>query len=94
MATLQIEHPITDLDTWLGAFAKFEQARANAGVLEHRVRRPVDDEKYILVSLEFATVEQAEGFKAFLEANVWTSPEASPALAGKPVARVLTDVSA
>lgn len=31
MATLHIEHPITDLSTWLEAFATFEQARTNAG---------------------------------------------------------------
>ena len=30
MATLHIEHAITDLDTWLGAFNSFAEARANA----------------------------------------------------------------
>ena len=35
---------------------------------------------------------EAEGFKSFLETKVWTSAEASPALDGKPSARVLTEV--
>jgi hypothetical protein len=40
MATLQIEHAITDLDTWLNAFARFEQARINAGVREQSIHQP------------------------------------------------------
>ena len=43
--------------------------------------------------LDFDSVEQAEGFKNFLETTVWANAEASPALDGKPTARVLTQVS-
>lgn len=92
-ATLHIEHPITDLQTWLGAFTRFEEARKKAGVRAQRVRQPVDDDKYIYVALDFDTVEEAAAFKQFLETTVWTSPEASPALGGgTPRARVLTEV--
>ena len=56
MATLHIEHPITDLQTWLGAFTRFEDARRKAGVRAQRVRQPVDDDKYIYVSLDFDSV--------------------------------------
>ena len=93
MATLHIEHPITDLNTWLGAFARFEDARKKAGVRAQRVRQPVDDDKYIYVALDFDTVEEAEAFKSFLETTVWASADASPALEGTPTARVLTEVS-
>jgi len=93
MATLHIEHPITDLQTWLGAFTRFEDARRKAGVRAQRVRQPVDDDKYIYVSLDFDSVEEATAFKRFLETTVWTSPEASPALDDTPRARVLTEVS-
>jgi hypothetical protein len=93
MATLHIEHPISDLETWLGAFTRFEEARARAGVRAQQVRQPVDDDQYIYISLEFDSVAEAEAFKAFLETNVWASAEASPALVGTPVARVLTDVT-
>jgi len=91
--TLHIEHPISDLETWLAAFARFEDARRNAGVRAQHVGVPVDDENYIYIRLEFDEVEQAEAFKQFLETRVWSSPDASPALAGKPTARVLNDVT-
>jgi hypothetical protein len=93
MATLHIEHPITDLSTWLGAFARFEEARRKAGVRAQHVRQPVDDDKYIYVALDFDSIEEAEAFKQFLETTVWSSAEASPALSGTPKARVLTEVS-
>jgi hypothetical protein len=92
MATLHIEHPISDLPTWLGAFSRFQEARQGAGVRAERVLQPVDDDKYIYVNLDFDTVEQAAAFQEFLEKNVWTSREASPALAGTAKARVLIDV--
>jgi hypothetical protein len=93
MATLHIEHPITDLQTWLGAFTRFEDARRKAGVRAQRIFQPVDDEKYIYVTLEFDSVEEAAAFKGFLETTVWASADASPALRGTPTARVLTDVN-
>ena len=93
MAALHIEHRITDLQAWLGAFTRFEEARRKAGVRAQRVCQPVDDDKYIYVTLDFDSVEEAAAFKGFLETKVWASTEASPALEGTPTARVLTDVS-
>jgi hypothetical protein len=94
MATLHIEHPISDLQTWLGAFNRFEEARKKAGVRSQRVHRPVDDDKYIYIRLDFDSVEEAAAFKSFLEKTVWASAEASPALVGTPTARILTEVAA
>jgi hypothetical protein len=94
MATLHIEHGITDLETWLGAFARFEEPRRKAGVEAQRVAQPIDDDRYIYVELDFDTVEQAEAFKIFLETRVWSSPDASPGLGGTPRARVLRPVEA
>ena len=67
MATLHIEHPISDLQTWLGAFNRFEEARRKAGVRSQRVHRPVDDDRYIYLRLDFDSVEEAAAFKGFLE---------------------------
>jgi hypothetical protein len=89
---LHIEHPISDLGTWLGAFSQFAAARRDSGVTAERVHQPVDDENYIVVQLDFATVEAAEHFKTFLESVVWKSPDLSPGLAGSPQARVLREV--
>ena len=92
MATLHIEHAITDLDTWLGAFRHFAGARADAGVRAERVHQPVDDEKYIYVQLDFDDVPAAEAFLGFLRSVVWASSEASPGLSGSPRGRVLSSV--
>lgn len=94
MATLHIEHPITDLDTWLEAFNRFAEARQNAGVRSQRVRQPVDDAAYIVVDLDFDDAESARGFQEFLEGVVWQSKDLSPGLDGVPTARVLDDVDA
>jgi hypothetical protein len=80
LATLRIEHPITDLGTWLGAFDRFEEARKEAGVRGQRISQPIDDDKNICVDLDFETVEQAAGFESFLETRVWASvPMQGPA---------------
>ena len=92
MATLHIEHPISDLQTWLGAFNRFGEARKKARVRSQRIYQPVDDDKYIYLQLEFDTTDEAAGFKSFLENTVWASAEASPALVGTPTARVLAEV--
>jgi hypothetical protein len=75
-----------------GRVLSLREVRQRAGVRAERVLQPVDDDKYIYVGLDFASVEQAAAFQTFLEQNVWTSREASPGLAGTPRARVLTDV--
>jgi hypothetical protein len=92
MPTLHIEHPISDLDTWLAAFDRFAEARRGAGVTAERIQQPVDDDRYIVVQLDFATTDAAREFKEFLETVVWQSRDLSPGLAGTPVARVLTEV--
>jgi hypothetical protein len=89
MATLHIEHPITEFDIWRSAFERFSAARADGGVLAVRVYRPVDDDRYVLIDLDFATVEQAERFHQFLRNRIWSTPGNAPGLAGSPVTRIL-----
>jgi hypothetical protein len=92
MATLHIEHPITDFAVWRQAFEGFATARRNAGVLAERDQQPVDDDRYVVVDLDFPTAAQAAQFLEFLRTAVWSTPEASPALDGTPVGRVLEPV--
>jgi hypothetical protein len=89
MPTLHIEHEISDLDTWLGAFNAFADARRGAGVLAERIQQPVDDAHFIVVDLDFEHVEQAEGFLQFLREQVWAIPENAPALVGAPRTMIL-----
>lgn len=93
MTTLHIEHPITDFDIWVAAFDRFAEARSRAGVRSHLVQQPVDDPAYVVVDLDFDTVEAAEEFLTFLKTTVWASPENSPALAGAPRTMILRNAA-
>ena len=53
MTTLRIEHAISDYKVWLTAFDSFAEARAKAGVSSVAIRQPVDDQKYLMLDLEF-----------------------------------------
>ena len=89
MATLRVEHQIHDYESWQEAFDSFAGARTNAGVRSFAVRQPLDDPKYLMLDLEFATTGQAEAFATFLREHVWSAPSSSPALAGVPQTRIL-----
>jgi hypothetical protein len=92
MATLHIEHAVTDLAVWRAAFDRFADRRREGGVSAERVSQPVDDAHYIVVDLDFPTRGQAERFLGFLESTVWASRNSSPALAGTPQTRILEPV--
>jgi hypothetical protein len=89
MATLHIEHAITDLRTWRAAFDRFAEHRTAAGVVAHRITQPVDDDHYVVLQLDFTSTERAVAFRGFLETQVWSTPANSPGLAGSPRAVVL-----
>ena len=89
MPTLHIEHAITDFPTWHGAFQRFDEACARAGVLRHRIFRPVDDPQYVVIELDFDSAVEAQAMLAFLTTQVWSSPSNAPALVGAPKTRIL-----
>lgn len=89
MTTLRIEHSIHDYDLWKTAFDGFADVRTKAGVRAFTIRWPVDNPKYLMLDLEFDTIERAGAFVAFLEQNVWSSPNSSPGLAGLPQTQIL-----
>ncbi|WP_332668080.1 hypothetical protein [Aeromicrobium sp.] len=59
---------------------------------DQRVRRPIDDDHYVVVDLDFDTAEEATALLEILRTRVWASPSASPALAGSAEARILETV--
>jgi len=89
MVTLHIEHAITDFGAWKQAFDRFADIRRDSGVLRHRVHRPQGDVCYVLIELDFGTVEEATKFRDFLTTRVWSTPANAPALAGTPRSRLL-----
>lgn len=92
MFTLQIEHGIKDFDMWLGAYGADPLGRAASGVLAERVYRPVEDDHYVVLDLDFATAGEAERFLGRLRSQVWSMPAASPALAGGPTTRIVEQI--
>jgi hypothetical protein len=94
MFTLSIEHAITEFATWKSAFDRFADARVKGGVIGDRIGRPIDEPRHLIIDLDFETREHAEAFRQFLTNVVWSNPEASPALVGRPTARVLERVGA
>jgi len=89
MTTLHIEHAITDYAVWKSAFDRFDGMRRQAGVKHHRIHRPAGDPGYVLIDLDFGTIEEAGAFLEFLRTKVWSSPQNAPALAGAPQTRIL-----
>ena len=89
MSVLHIEHRISSFEVWKGAFDAFATRRRAAGVSHERVCRLVEDPDYIVIDLDFTTIEQARAFLDFLHETVWSSPANAPALVGQPKGRVL-----
>lgn len=88
MITLRIEHPVTDLGTRMAAVGRLAE-RCRGGVCDERIRPSVDDDRYVLIDLDFATAQEAQGFIDVLGTTVWASPDSSPGLAGTPRTRLL-----
>jgi len=89
MPTLHIEHAIVDFDLWKAAFDRFTDVRMQAGVVRHRILRPVDDPRYVVIDLDFTAAHQAKKFLEFLRDSVWSSAENAPALVGTPQTKIL-----
>lgn len=93
MTILQIEHPISDFETWKAAFDRDPLERRASGVRSYRVLRPIDDPRYIKVDLEFDSSDEAKGFLGKLE-EMWNSGAAAPALRGSPKVRFVEEAAA
>ena len=92
MTTLHIEHAIVEFELWSSAFDRFADFRTKAGVRGQRIQQPVDDPQYVVIDLDFDTIDEAEAFLAFLQEKVWSTPDSSPALIGTPQTRILEPV--
>lgn len=88
MATLHIEHAVTDFASWKQAYESFGENRKSGGVRSERVRRPVGEANRVVIDLDFDSVASASAFLAFLETEVW--PDAS-VMSGSAHARILVD---
>jgi hypothetical protein len=60
MYILRIEHRVPDFDGWKKAFDSDPVGREKMGVRRYRILRSIDDANYVLIDLEFDTVNQAQ----------------------------------
>ena len=67
MTTLRIEHKVANYDNWKKAFDSDPINRKQSGVKRYRIYLPSDDEKFVVIELDFDTGEQALAAKAALQ---------------------------
>lgn len=82
MIVLQIEHPVPNFAGWKQAFDSDPVDRKGSRVRRYRVMRPVDNQNYSMIELEFDTVADAEAMLGKLrelwgrvEGTVMTNPQ-------------------
>ena len=61
MPILRIEHAVPNFAGWKQAFDSDPADRKGSGVRRYQVLRSVEDPNYVLIDLEFDTLEEAEG---------------------------------
>ncbi|MCB0602087.1 MAG: hypothetical protein KDC28_12705 [Saprospiraceae bacterium] len=76
MIVLRIEHKIANYTGWKKAFENDPIDRKQSGVKKYRIYRPVGDEAFVIIDLEFEHLEQAQATKAALE-NIFPKIEGS-----------------
>lgn len=60
MITLRIEHKIANYDDWKKAFDSDAINRKQSGVKQYRVYRPIEDDNFVIIELDFDNLEQAQ----------------------------------
>ncbi|CAG0928926.1 hypothetical protein TFLX_01161 [Thermoflexales bacterium] len=70
MYMLRIEHPVPNFEGWKQAFDSDPAGREKSGVRRYQILRAVDDPNFVMIDLEFDTVQQAEALLAAMRV-VW-----------------------
>ena len=83
MVMLRIEHPVPNFEGWKQAFDSDPVGRVKSGVRRYQILRAIDDPHFVLIDLEFDTVQQAEALLAAMrvvwgrvEGTIMTNPKA------------------
>jgi hypothetical protein len=74
MPILQIEHKVPSFDGWKKAFDSDPINRKKSGVRRYRILRPADDPNYVIIDLEFDTLDDAEAALTALR-KLWIEVE-------------------
>ena len=76
MVILRIEHKVINFDGWKVAFESDPINRKKMGVKRYRIFRPIDDQNFAIVDLEFESLSEAEATLAALQ-KMWPKVEGS-----------------
>jgi hypothetical protein len=71
MPILRIEHSVPDYNGWKQAFDNDPADRKGSGVRRYQVLRSVEDPNYVMIDLEFDSLDEAEGLLAKMR-RVWS----------------------
>ena len=74
MLTVQIEHPIRDYQAWKAAFDRDPAQRHASGVRRYRISRPLGDDLYVIIELDFDERDAAEKFVVTMR-SIWKQVE-------------------
>ncbi len=84
MVTLRLELEVRDYDLWREAFGKDAGGRAERGMRNYRILRPVDDPYRVMLDGDFDDASAAQGFLDTMRSKVWPDPAKAPAKIGQP----------
>ena len=71
MPILRIEHAVPDFTGWKRAFDSDPADRKGSGVRRYQVMRSAEDPNYVLIDLEFGSLDEAEGLLTKMR-RVWS----------------------
>ena len=89
MPTVRIEHAVSNFEQWKRAFDNDPADRKGSGVRRYQILRPRDDPNYVMIDLEFGSVDQAEAFLRTMQ-RIWAGP--GKAVMQNPRARIIDRV--
>ena len=70
MYMLRIEYAVPNYEGWKQAFDSDPVGREKSGVRRYQILRPIDNPSYVMIDLEFDTIDQAEALLAAMRV-VW-----------------------
>jgi ribosomal protein L35AE/L33A len=87
---LRIEHAVPDFDRWKQAFDSDPADRKGSGVRRYQVSRSVEDPNFVMIDLEFDSVQNAQGLLEKMR-RIWSSGPGQSVMTN-PQARIVETV--
>lgn len=74
MISLHIQNRVHNFEEWQSAFDRFENFRADNGVVAYRISRRADSPLDVSIDLDFVSRQSAESFLPML-LKIWQTPQ-------------------